>query len=152
MYRTTLVWTILSITGLALAGCATDPDLRKTHACPDPCVVEIQVADPNEPDNPPRVEPQRVDVSGSHELHFNVTGTGGNNAALTLVFEEAIVRPGQGNWLYRVNLTHGNNEFDIRPYSDGLCVGVNGCKYVVINRGRPDRRSLINSPMVRILR
>lgn len=134
---------------MVIAGCNNRngdvPDLPEI--CPAPCQVPIEL--PGNVGERPKAPPTTV-VEGGTVVNFNLDQVSETNAERTVLsFEKPVFVDdidGQQRLLYTLELTAGDNEYKVRPFKKGECDLAPGCRYVVINIGRPGRPSVISSP------
>lgn len=132
---------------LLLTACvATPPAPTDTQPpCRQDCSVPIGLSDQI---NQRPVAPDRYRVVSEQEVDFNVREVRGQDARTILSFEEAAFVDARGNPVYTLELRPGSNPYRVRSYRDGVCRPPQGCRYVVINAGTPQRPGLINSPRI----
>ena len=114
--------------------------LSSNHACTRNCRLEIVL--PEDIGQAPMADEviQFADPSG--ELNVDVDNRSSGNGATVLRFEGRDATPFMnrgGAPMTTVPLRPGRNSVQVRPYSDGVCHGPDGCKYDVINSGEPGR-------------
>jgi len=142
---------LILVAALAIAGCngreGNERIATPSAPCPDPCNVDIDL--PVDFGQKPQVPPVTVVKPGS-EVNFKILE--GNpqtdDERTVLSFDQAALVDANGNKLFTLELTGGDNKFTA---GQGVCKEhtdpeKNGCRYVVINVGRPGRPSVISSP------
>jgi hypothetical protein len=139
---------IAILPALLLLTACTAAQLTPTDAvppCRQDCAVSIGLSTQI---NQRPVVPERYRVVSEQEVDFNVREARGQDARTILSFEEAAFVNERGNPVYTLELKPGSNRFRVRPYRDGVCRPPQGCRYVVINVGTPQRPGVINSPRI----
>lgn len=119
-----------------LAGCTANQPREKPEVCRDECRVDINL--PNEPAD--------LHVKSGSEVNFRVQHGKPDSARTVLSFEQPAFLDNQGSPLYTLDLRSGNNIYEVSDR--GVCGPPDGCRYVVIDVGRPDRPSIISSPTI----
>lgn len=120
-----------------LAGCAVKQDRGKPPVCRADCRVDINL--PNEPAD--------LHIEGGTEVNFRIQHGKPDSARTVLSFEQPALLDNQGSPLYTVDLRSGNNLYKVSDR--GVCSQRrNGCRYVIIDVGRPDEPSIISSPRI----
>lgn len=124
---------------LVLAACVPAQNGGKPRACTQDCRIDIKL--PAEPGRPPEVEPAsvRFHVRAGSDVNFEVDSPG-EAARTVLVFAERAFADSRGNEVYVLDLRPGQgNRYKALP---GVCPAPNGCKYTIVNYGRPEREPL----------
>ncbi len=134
-----------------LSGCA----VKQPRGEPDVCRAECRV-DINLPD-----EPANLHVEGGSKVNFRIQHTEQalaqsraarrdsaqrDSGRTVLSFEEPALLDNEEIPLYTLDLRSGNNLYEVND--EGVCRPPDGCRYVIIDVGRPDRPSIISSPRI----
>lgn len=132
---------LFGLTIFILAGCAVKQHRGEPEACKDKCTVDINLPD----------EPADLHVKGGSEVNFRIqhserVSTHRDSARTVLSFEEPALLDNERNPLYTLDLRSGNNIYEVND--EGVCRPPNGCRYVIIDVGRPDQPSIISSPLI----
>jgi hypothetical protein len=124
---------------------ASPTSAEEIETCRANCVAAIEL--PSDRARQPTV-PAVTRIAGGEVLDFVVPAQARAQGRTVLAFDEAAFRDRQGNPVYVLELQAGSNRFESRPYDDGVCHAPQGCRYVVINVGMPNRPAVINSPVI----
>lgn len=142
---------LFGITIFILAGCAVKQPRGEPEVCRADCRVDINLPD----------EPANLHVEGGSEVNFRIQhaeqaltrmhsarrdSAQRNSGRTVLSFEEPALLDNEGNPLYTLDLRSGNNIYEVND--QGVCGPPDGCRYVIIDVGRPDRPSIISSPLI----
>lgn len=127
-----------------LFGCAAQPAQQKGPG---------QAHDRTDIDLPANIEevpnvPPVTRVSGGQSLDFHLAAPSQAAGRTVIAFGEAAFVDHQGRRIYSMQLNPGSNRFTARPFADGVCHGPQGCRFVVVNIGNPQRPAIIGSPIV----
>ena len=127
------------VTPLLLAACVPVQNGGMPRACTQDCRIDIKL--PAEPGRPPEVEPAKVrfHVRAGSDVNFEVDSPG-EAARTLLVFTERAFADSQGNEVYVVNVRPGQGN-RYKALADA-CPPPDGCKYMIVNYGRPEREPL----------
>ncbi|HUG99242.1 MAG TPA: hypothetical protein VMQ83_08705 [Gammaproteobacteria bacterium] len=109
------------------------------RACTQDCRIDIKL--PADPVRPPEVESAKVryHVKAGSDVNFEVDRPG-DAARTVLVFSEPAFTDSQGTAVYVLRVRPGQgNRYTAVP---GACPAPNGCKYMIVNDGRPEREPL----------
>lgn len=147
----TILRTALQLATLSVAALLCHSAQAQT-TCRSECRIPITIPGGDDPGSAPTGFPDVFRIAGDTPIEFVVNGGSGSPGTVTLVFLEPVIARAQGGgpgdpWLYTLKLNPGNNAYRVRGYDAGLCHAP-GCKFVVINSGQPNRRSVINSPTI----
>lgn len=127
---------LFGIAIFTLAGCAVDQPRDVPDVCRADCRVDINLPD----------EPADLHVEGGSEVNFRIQHGKPDSARTVLSFEQPALLDNQGSPLYTLDLRSGNNIYEVSD--QGVCGPPDGCRYVIIDVGRPDRPSIISSPII----
>ncbi|WP_181918431.1 MULTISPECIES: hypothetical protein [unclassified Wenzhouxiangella] len=152
---------LFGITIFILAGCAVTAPPGEPEVCRAECRVDINLPD----------EPANLHVEGGSEVNFRIqnaeqalarsdsarrvsaqrdsaqrVSVQRDSARIVLSFEQPALLDNQGTPLYTLDLRSGNNLYEVND--EGVCRPPDGCRYVIIDVGRPDRPSIISTPKI----
>ncbi len=113
--------------------------------CTENCDIAITL--PEAVDQLPSV-PDVIRVAGNTEVNFQLGRGSSEDQRTVLSFEQPAFVDGQGNPLYTLELGPGNNRHLTQPAEANVCSPPDGCRYVVIDVGQPQRPSIISSPYI----
>lgn len=132
---------VLLIAGaVALAGCAQMGPSMVDEPCPDDCDLTITLSE-DDPNAIPTISKSRYRIKAGAELNVILDGPRGTGASVLIFPGDSAFVNRNGEPVYTVVLNPGRmgKKFKIGPV--GSCPR-GGCKYLVANQGRGERRVL----------
>lgn len=120
-----------------------DNDRVMPELCEQPCDVDINL--PEAPGQLPSV-PDVIRVARGTEVNFRLGRGNPERQNTVLSFEQPAFVDEQNRPVYTLNLGAGDNLY--RTTSANVCRPPDGCRYVVINVGQPQRPSIISTPYI----
>ncbi|GEM_PF-1679366 len=148
-WRSLSVGLLLPLSLLFAAGCdASQNDERPspgTQACTENC--EFRIGLPDDHDRAPE-PPEVIRVAEGTEVNFTIPREGQEANRTVLSFQQPAFLDEDRNPVYTLELGPGDNKYFTQSFRANVCHPPEGCRYVVINVGRPGRASIISSPHI----